>query len=125
MTAVALAIAVQAAGLSAPLTHAHPDEHTTEHHGGRTVHSHWAGHAQSHSSETLALEPTDHDRALFLNAFVAVATSSLSTPGLTHDSFELAVPPERAAHQVVETVRSHDPPSIASLSPRAPPAFLS
>jgi hypothetical protein len=124
--AVALSLAVQVAALSAPLVHAHPDDHATEHHDGRTVHTHWAGHAQSHhSSAAPDLETSDHDRAVFLDAFVAVAASSLPAHGLTHVLFELPVPPERAAHRVVEIVRSHDPPFFRSLSSRAPPAFLS
>jgi hypothetical protein len=122
--AVALALAVQGAALSAPLVHAHPDDHATEHHGARAVHAHWAGHAQSyHSSDSPELETSDHDRAVFLNAFVAVAALSLPAHGLTHVLCELPVPPERAAHRVVEIVRSHDPPFFRSLSSRAPPTL--
>jgi hypothetical protein len=42
---------------------------------------------------------------------------------LTHVIFELPVPPERAAHRVLEIVRSHDPPFVPSRSSRAPPAL--
>ena len=124
--ALALALAVQAAALSAPLVHAHPDDHATEHHGAREVHTHWAGHAASHnSSDEPSLDAADHDRAVFLNAFLAVAASSFPAFGVTHAVFELPVPAERAAHQVIEVGRSHDPPSFRSLPSRAPPAFLS
>ena len=124
--AVALACAIQAAGLSAPLLHAHPDEHASGHHDGRTVHSHWADHDHpSHSSGTPAFQSTDADRAVFLNAFVAVAASSISSPGVPPAVFELLVSSERAAHQVIEIAPGHDPPGAASLPSRAPPAFLS
>lgn len=124
--AVALSLAVQAAALSAPLVHAHPDDYETGHHTGRTVHTHWAGHATSHHpSDAPALEADDHDRAVFLNAFVAVAAAWFSAPGMTPAVCELAVPAERRAHRTADVVRSHDPPLIRSLSSRAPPALLS
>lgn len=124
--ALALALAVQAAALSAPLVHAHPDDHATDHHGAREVHTHWAGHAASHdSSDEPSLDAADHDQAVFLNAFLAVATSSFPAFGVTHAVFELSVPAERAAHLVIEIGRSHDPPSFRLLPSRAPPVFLS
>jgi hypothetical protein len=124
--ALALAIAVQAAALSAPLVHAHPDDHATEHHSAREVHTHWASHGAVHdSSDGPSFDAADHDRAVFLNAFLAVAASSLPAFGVTHAVFELPVPAERAAHRFIEIGRSHDPPSFRSLPARAPPAFLS
>jgi len=124
--AVGLSLAVQAAALSAPLVHAHPDDHATEHHDARAVHTHWAGHARSsHSSDAPALGTDDHDRAVFLNVFVAVAASSFPAPGVTHLVFELPVPGERAAQRDLEMLHSHDPPFFRSVSSRAPPAFLS
>lgn len=126
LIALALSLAVEAAVLSAPLVHAHPDDHATEHHGARTVHTHWDGHAQSrHRSDAPALETTDHDRAVLVDAFVAVAASSLPAFGVSHAVFALPVPAERAAHPVIQIVRSHDPPSFRSLASRAPPALLS
>src|SRR5688572_5048114 len=94
--ALTLALAVQAAALRAPLVHAHPDDHATEHHEAREVHTHWAGHGTSHeSSDQPSLGAADHDRAVFLNAFVAVAASSFPAFGVTHTAFELPVPAER------------------------------
>ena len=124
--AVALALAVQATAVSAPLVHAHPDEHATPHHAGRAVHTHWAGHGQSHhSSNAPAVGTADHDRAVFLNAFVAVAVSPVPAPGVTPAILDLPVPAERPAHRIFDTARSHDPPFFRSLSSRAPPVFLS
>lgn len=126
MIAVTLSLAFQAAVLSAPLVHAHPDDHSTDHHGGRAVHSHWAGHAQPyHAAGTPELESADHDRAVFLGAFAAVPARSLPALGVTHGFFVLQALAERAAHQVIEIVHGHDPPSLRLLPPRAPPAFLS
>lgn len=124
--ALALSLAVQAAALSAPLVHAHPEDHDTDHHRAREVHTHWAGHGSSHDSpDGPTFDAAEHDRAVFLNAFVAVPRTPSSAPALTLTAFALPVPAERPAHRGIEVVRSHDPPPIRSLPARAPPAFLS
>ena len=123
--ALTLSVAVQAAGLGAPLVHAHPDEHATEHHTGRAVHTHWAGHSSSHhSSDGPAFGTADHDRAVFLHAFVAVAAPVFPAPAIAPGIIERPVPAERAAHRAVEIAHGHDPPFFRSLPARAPPAFL-
>ncbi|MBM3819329.1 MAG: hypothetical protein FJW14_09995 [Acidimicrobiia bacterium] len=126
LIAGALCVAVQMAGLGAPLTHAHPDDHATEHHDAPTVHTHWSGHGHSHRpSEAPALDADDHDRAVFLNVFAAVAAAALPAPATPSDVFDLIVPPEQAAHRAVSVVHGHDPPLVESLPARAPPALLS
>jgi len=126
IVAIVLALAVQGAALTGPLVHAHPDDHATDHHSGRAVHTHWAGHPQSpHQSDTPSLETEDQDRAIFIGSFIAVAGTIQSAPAVTHSVFVLPVPVERVAHRGIEVVRSHDPPYVRSLSARAPPALLS
>jgi hypothetical protein len=128
LIALALSVAVQVAGLSAPLTHAHPDDHATEHHSAATVHTHWSGHAHGHSHRppgTPALDADDHDRAVFLNAFVAVAAAPLPAPATPSDVFDVIVPPEQPAHRAVDVAHGHDPPLLDSLPARAPPTLLS
>jgi hypothetical protein len=123
--AVALSVLVQGAALTAPLVHAHPDDHATAHHAGRTVHTHWGGHGHTHPlqhSNAPALDNPDDDRPLFLNALVAVTVVIPATPVAIQASSDLPVPRERARHRNFEVVRSHDPPSATALSPRAPPA---
>jgi hypothetical protein len=126
MLAVALSVALQAAGLSAPLVHAHPDEHVTEHHSGRAVHTHWDGHtATHHTSDDPAVRAADHDRAVFFNAFVAVSVSTLPTQAVVPVVGQLPVPAERSAQSTIEITNGHDPPFYRSLSSRAPPTLLS
>jgi hypothetical protein len=126
LVAFVLALAVQGAVLTGPFVHAHPDSHDTGHHRGAAVHTHWAGHAaHAHSSDTSAIDTEDHDRAVFLNSFVAVAGTVHSVPAVSHSLFVLPVPVERPARRGIEVVRSHDPPCLRSLSSRAPPALLS
>ena len=128
--AVALSLAVQAALLAAPFVHAHPDDHRTTHHSGRAVHAHWASHAETahppdHDSHASTLEAGDHDRAVFLTLFVAVAAQHDAVPLAAQPMFDLPLPEARAPKRGVEVVRSHDPPFSTSLPSRAPPAFLS
>jgi hypothetical protein len=126
--AVALSVLVQGAALTAPLVHAHPDDHATAHHTGRTVHTHWGGHGHTHPlqhSNAPALDHPDDDRPLFLNVWVAVSVVIPAAPVTIQASSDLPVPRERAPHRSFDVVRSHDPPAVIRLSPRAPPAFLS
>jgi hypothetical protein len=122
--AVVLSLGLVAASVGAPFVHAHPDDHVTDHHEGQAVHAHWSGHAH-HAVDGPALEAEDHDRAVSVNAFIAVAAASFSVPALTHLAFELPVPIERPAHRRIDVVRSHDPPASRLRSPRAPPFSLS
>jgi hypothetical protein len=124
--AVALSVLVQGAALTAPLVHAHPDDHATAHHAGRTVHTHWGGHGHSHPlhrSNAPTLDNPDDDRPLFLNALVAVTVVIPATPAAIQASSDLPVPRERVRHRSFDVVRSHDPPSVTRQSPRAPPSL--
>lgn len=124
--AVAVSVAIQLSALSAPLLHVHPDSQTTDHHRGRTVHSHWVEHHPAESVPgTPAIEEADHDRAVFLNVFVARAGSWLPAPGLSLDVFALPAPAERRSSRAIDVVRSHDPPGGRTAPSRAPPTFLS
>ena len=124
--AVALSLSLFAAGLGAPLVHAHPDDRATDHHDGQSVHAHWSGHARTHQPhDGQSIDADDHDRAVYLNAFVAVGTATFFIPAINITAVELPVPPERGAQRRFDVVRSHGPPSFRSVCPRAPPAFLS
>jgi hypothetical protein len=124
--ALALSLAIQAAGISVPLVHAHPDEHATSHHVGRAVHAHWGGHGHTHApADGPALEETQHDRAVSVNAFVAVGVRPFPAPVVIPVAVALPAPVERAAHETVEISPGHDPPFYRSLPARAPPAHLS
>jgi hypothetical protein len=123
---VTLSAAIQAAALTGPFVHAHPDDLVTAHHSGRSVHTHWSGHAQSrHPADASVFSTDDHDRAVFVDAFVATSGSRVTVPAVAQGTVDLLVPAARAAHRGVEVVRSHDPPFARLRSSRAPPAFLS
>ena len=125
--AVALSVILPVAGVSAPFVHAHPDDHVTAHHDGQTVHAHLAGHHvhRHHSPTGHTVENHDHDRAVSVNAVVAVAVVAFSAPDFVATSLDLPIPTEQAAHRPVEIVHTHDPPAFRSRSPRAPPLSLS
>jgi hypothetical protein len=125
--ALVLSVAVQGAAVGAPLAHAHPDDHATDHHHGRAVHLHWAAHTHSHHpADVPVLDDDDHDRAVFVNTFVSVAASALPVGAAPHQTFELSIPAETTVHRPVEVTHAHDPPYCNFLPSRAPPAsFLS
>jgi hypothetical protein len=90
------------------------------------MHAHLAGHAHhAPVPDGPSVDTDDHDRAVYVNAFMATAVASFSTPDVVVSSSELPVPVERAAHRPVDVRHSHDPPALASQSSRAPPLFLS
>ncbi len=125
--ALALSVAVQGAAVSAPLAHAHPDDHATDHHHGRAVHVHWAAHTHAHHpNDVPVLDDDDHDRAVFVSTFVSVAASALPAGAVPHQTFELSIPAVTTVHRPVLVTHGHDPPYCSSLPARAPPAsFLS
>ncbi|MBI4263661.1 MAG: hypothetical protein HY657_04755 [Acidobacteria bacterium] len=129
LIAIGLSAALQAAAVGAPLVHAHPDDHATEHHGVSVVHAHVAGHArlahsrQSHPAHR-SLADADHEQAFYLPLFVAVAPPLVPFVAAIVTSVDLPVPAESVAHRSVRVVHGHDPPTIGSLPSRAPPSKL-
>ena len=53
---------------------------------------------------------------------VSIPFREVSEVALVPEPFGLPVPLERGAHPNVAVTHGHDPPSLGSLSPRAPPA---
>jgi hypothetical protein len=124
--ALALSVAVQVAAAYAPLVHAHPDDHDTGHHKAHAVHAHVTGHAlHAHPHGGPAVGEDDHDRAVFLDSFVAVSAAPLLLSAAVPSVFELADPAEMPAHRTAHVAHGHDPPFHRSLPSRAPPALLS
>ena len=115
------------AALYAPFVHAHPDDHDTDHHDGPAVHAHFAAHRtpahalDDHDHDGTAVEADDHDRAVFLQGFVAAPTASVHILPAIVDAVELATPEERASDQPLLVAHGHDPPSVLLLPSRAPP----
>lgn len=128
---VLLLVAFEASALTMPFVHAHPDEHATEHHAAHAVHSHFATHAVSHTHSVRPVigdDPVlsdDDDRPVYLQLFVAVRAQPVPVGGSALTVFDLPMPAETPALSSVPVVHGHDPPISRSISPRAPPAFLS
>lgn len=137
LIAIGLSAALQAAAVGAPLVHAHPDDHATEHHGVGVVHAHVAGHARVQSgpraqgsgpgcgySNRRALDDADHERAVYLPLFVAVAAPLVPFAAAVVAAVEFPASAESVAHRSVFVVHGHDPPPRPSLPSRAPPPQL-
>jgi hypothetical protein len=126
LIAVVVSFAIQSAAFTAPLVHEHPDDHASDHHHGRVTHAHWSGHQHaSRPADSPAIQADDHDRAVFLNAFVAVGASPLPRHAMVFETFEPAMPADRLVCRGIDIVRSHDPPLVLPTPSRAPPAFSS
>ena len=127
LVAVGLSMAVLLATQSAPLVHAHPDGHATDHHRAYEVHAHFERHAipARPADESVVDHPDADDRAVFIRLFVGVAIAGFDLPATTPPLFELAPPSEGRSLRALYGFHGHDPPLGRSRSPRAPPAFLS
>jgi hypothetical protein len=122
-----LVLAVPVGAVLALFVHAHPDQHDTDHHEGRSIHAHVAGHA--HPSQhvhadgpAIGHEDDDHDGAVLLDMFIAEAPAVSAIAGAIPDGIELPAPERLAAH-ALHVVHGHDPPALTSLPARAPPAL--
>jgi hypothetical protein len=124
--AAGLSVVLQTSALTLPLLHAHPDAHGTPHHAGRTVHAHFSGHTAAHlPTGHPVVGDDDHDRAVYLQLFVAVPAQPAPVAAAAVTIVQPSAPRETAAHVPVAVVHGHDPPFYRSLAPRAPPSFLS
>ena len=116
-----LAVAVQTGTVWGPFLHAHVDEDHDDHHS-TPVHAHFSGHAPSHAvHKGVAVDEPDHNRAIYLQVFVAVQPAAFEIPAIAPALFDLAAPPERPAHVTVEITHGHDPPLVSALDSRPPP----
>lgn len=117
-----LALCVPLGALCAPFLHAHVDEDADHHDHPTSVHAHVSGHAPSHAvPHGLTLDGPDHDRAIYLQVFVAVHPAAFEIPAVAQAPFDLTAPEERRAHITVEVTHGHDPPFAAALDSRPPP----
>jgi hypothetical protein len=123
--ALLLAVAVPAGALCAPWLHAHPD-HDGDGHTTVAIHTHLEGHGSSHNRTTHpGVEEPDHERAIYLQAFVAVGVTTAAVAEVPPALFDIQTPEERPAHRTAEVTHGHDPPLAAARDSRPPPAYLS
>lgn len=121
-----VAVAVPLGAFCAPFLHAHIDE---ENHQRAAVHTHFSGHAPDHERDHhdhdgISLQGAEHDRAIYLQAYLAVQVAFFDIAAPT-PVFDIGSPEERTAHPAVEVSHGHDPPRLDALASRPPPSFLS
>jgi len=128
VTALVLTFGVPLGMLWAPFVHAHPDH---VHHAS-AVHAHLGGHAHHHGDHGdheahlgLTVHEPDGERAIYLDALVALDATPVAIVGAPTPVFRPAAPPELPAHAAVEVTHGHDPPLADPLDSRPPPASLS
>lgn len=129
LTVATLTLALQAGAWTAPWVHAHLGEHVADHHHGRVIHAHMpqeassehARHGRSQESNAPEARAADEGASIGLQVFVAVQSQPLTTAGITSPGVQLPTPPVHAAKISVPVAGGHDPPTLTSLSSRAPP----
>ena len=118
-------MALQAGALSAPLVHAHPDDHHADHHPANAIHAHLDGHApHSHAdaSEGRAILAEEApERAVAMPLFVAEQADTATEPALAESRFGLPSAGDSLMRRRPDDLRSHGPPASPATSPRAPP----
>ena len=121
-----LAMAVPVGAVYGPFLHAHVED-DGDHHHEMAVHAHLSGLGHSHQEhhDGISIEETEHDRAVYLPAAVAVTPALFDVPVAPPPGFGFDAPQERPAHPAVEVTHGHDPPLLDALDSRPPPPFLS
>ena len=126
LLAFGLSVAIQAAALSAPLIHAHLDDHDDDHHGAGRIHAHLDGHRphDHDDADAPALQGEESpERVVGVPLFVAAQPETPIEPALAPAPFELPSVATSLMRRRPGEVRSHGPPAPSSLAARAPPAF--
>jgi hypothetical protein len=128
LLAFGLTVAIQAAAVSAPLVHAHLDDHHADHHRANGIHAHLHGHDAPHShpqpDQRVAIHAEEaRERAVTMPLFVAVHVDAAIEPALAESRFDIPAAADSLMRRPPEDLRSHGPPLSAALSPRAPPVF--
>ena len=122
-----LAIAVQASAVTAPMVHVHLDDHDSDHHHAREMHSHLAGHARHVAPLPATHGPSliddDDERVLAVSGFVA--TSAEVFPGVAATPIETAVVvfEDVTVSRIPHVSHGHDPPERTATPSRAPPSL--
>ena len=124
--AAGLCVAFQVAALWLPFVHVHPEDHETSHHRARAIHVHLSQHPLYPASKPgITIGDDGHDRAIFLQVFVAVAAVPFATSAVPLPVIDLVVPQEMLAHRSPDSVYGRAPPVSSFIASRAPPTFLS
>ena len=113
--------------LCALFVHVHPDDHDTPHHLGHAIQAHFSEHEASpvtHGGHTPIIDHDESEQTLTLQVFVAVPQDAVSAPALPASSFVALPSWTPAPRSMRQVTHGHDPPLLAPLSPRPPPASV-
>ena len=121
LTAFVVLVALLPAFVLAPFTHVHLSDHASNH--SQLVHSHFSSPSMQPVEKTSISDNDDQDHvAVQLDLFQLASASPFALPALPVAPFGIAPPQISQLRITVPDVRSHDPPSTAFVSFRAPPA---
>jgi hypothetical protein len=125
-----LAVTVQASAVTAPMLHVHLDDHDSDHHHAREMHSHLSGHGHHAGTLPVPMQPTLSDddgdeNVVAVSGFVATTVETF--PGTVAIPVETIVITlaDVTINRIPHVAHGHDPPAILSTPSRAPPSSLS
>ena len=123
-----LCLAIQTVAVSAPLVHAHLDDHHDDHHASGRIHAHFEshGHGGDHArplSGPAIHEEEDGERVISVPLFVAAHNDVSIEFAIAQAPFTVTPDVASVMRRPPQEVRSHGPPPSPASSPRAPPAF--
>jgi hypothetical protein len=118
--ALLLTLTLPVGSVCAPFLHAHVNE-DADHDHETSIHSHFSGHTPHHPHQGRSIDEPDHDRAIYLQTFVATQATPFEIPATAPEPFAVPVPSERPACPPVEITHGHDPPCFPASALRAPP----
>lgn len=138
LVAAGLCAALQVGAFTAPLVHAHLDDHHDDHHDAAAVHAHFDGHAPgpataghhvpryvasgfSRNNQPAVRAHDDAEEITRLQIFIAETPVPSVTPALPPARFAPAPEPGSVMRRGPDVVRSHGPPRSGVTTPRAPP----
>jgi hypothetical protein len=114
-------LSLLAAFIQAPCSHVHEHE-STQHHAGSLLHTHFANLRVHHAAQPELRDLDPDDDAVFQQWFSATSTTTQVLSVVL--SIAPVLPAPTPNEWLAETVQpnSHDPPELAIIRPRPPPA---
>ncbi len=113
--------------LCALFVHVHLDDHDTPHHHGHAIHAHFSEHNAApvhHDGSRQAIDHDDSEQTLTVQVFVAVSPDVQIAPALPTAPFSVSALRAPAPRPMRQVTHGHDPPLLARLAPRPPPASV-
>jgi hypothetical protein len=122
-----LAVTVQASAVTAPMLHVHLDDHDSDHHHAREMHSHLSGHGHHAGnlpapSQSILSDDDGDENVVAVSGFVATSVeASQGAVAIPVETIVIALA-DVTVSRIPHVAHGHDPPARSSTPSRAPPS---